>query len=251
MLYSFGSGADGKYPYGGVIRDAAGNLYGTTSAGGAAGVGCVFRLDASGNETVLHSFHGRRDGSGPHAGVIRDPAGNLFGTTHLGGASNFGAVFKLDPAGKETVLHSFADSADGLYPLSGVVLDAAGNLYGTTEKGNPLNAGVVYEVDATGHEKVLFQFNGLGDGGGPYGGVTLDAAGNLYGTASYGGASNAGVVYMIDAAGLQTVLYSFTGGADGGDPVSGLIRDAAGDLFGTALNWGSRGGGVVFKVAGR
>ena len=252
VLYSFTGGADGKNPYGGVIRDADGNFYGTTLLGGAGGYGCVYRVDASGNETVLYSFQGGRDGSIPEAGVIRDRLGNLFGTTAGGGGpSSSGVVFKLDVAGKETVLHRFSGGGDGMNPTSGVIGDAEGNLYGTTYRGGAAKAGAVYKVGAGGQESVVYSFNGRGDGGGPYGGVTRDAAGNFYGTTSYGGASNAGVVFILSPGGQETVLYSFTGGTDGGGPRAGVIRDAAGDLFGTTLSGGLRGGGVVFKVAGQ
>ncbi len=155
---------------------------------------------------------------------------------------------KLDSAGNETILHRFTGGADGAGPAAGVIRDAKGNLYGTTPGGGAAGAGTVYMVSSSGQETVLYRFTGKGDGGGPRGGLTRDAAGNLYGTASTGGASNAGVVFMLSPAGQETVLYSFTGGADGGDPVSGVIRDQAGSLFGTTLNGGARGGGVVFKV---
>ncbi len=252
VLYSFTGGADGGNPWGGVVRDAEGNLYGTTFAGGTAGLGCVFKLDASGNETVLHSFTGGSDGSEPMAGVIRDKAGNLFGTTFAGGdPSSSGIVFKLDAAGNETILHRFRERGDGTGPQTAVIPDGKGNLYGTTSYGGSAGKGVVYEVAAGGHETVLRSFTGNGDGGYPNGPVTLDAAGNLYGTTGYGGASNEGVVFVLNAARQLIVLYSFSGGADGGLPDAGVIRDAAGDLFGTALQGGAKGGGVVFKVAGQ
>ena len=250
MLYGFKGGGDGGLPVGGVIRDAEGNLYGTTEGYGAYHYGCVFKVDASGNETVLHSFTGA-DGADPSFGVTRGQAGNLYGTTRYGGEIDGGEVYKLDGAGNVTVLYTFTGKGDGMAPSSDVILDSAGNLYGTTSAGGSANAGVVYEVEAGGGERVLYNFTGKGDGAGPIGGVVRDAAGNFYGTASAGGASNAGVVYMLSAAGQETVLYNFTGGVDGGDPQAGVIRNAAGDLFGTTLNGGTRSGGVVFKVAGQ
>jgi uncharacterized repeat protein (TIGR03803 family) len=157
----------------------------------------VYELDASGAYKVLHNFTGA-DGGLPYAGVIRDAAGNLYGTTPFGGAS-FGVVYKLDPAGNETVLHSFT-GADGLAPEAGVIRDAAGNLYGTASQGGSGNQGVVYKVDAAGVYKVLYNFTGGADGGNPIAGVMRDATtGNLYGTTSSGGKWSTGVVFEIPA----------------------------------------------------
>jgi uncharacterized repeat protein (TIGR03803 family) len=136
VLHTF-SGADGAHPYAGLITDAAGNFYGTTDSGGDLncnapyGCGTVFKLGKNGDETVLHNFGGAGDGGNPTASVIGDAAGNLYGTTYLGGASGYGAVFKLDKNGNETLLHSFS-GADGDYPSAGLFRDTAGNLYGTT-----------------------------------------------------------------------------------------------------------------------
>jgi uncharacterized repeat protein (TIGR03803 family) len=132
VLHSFTGSADGKFPTAGVVRDAAGNLYTTTKGGGTSGNGSVFKLDTTGKETVLYSFTGSPDGSGP-GNLIRDTNGNLYGTTAYGGMSGNGTVFKVDTTGKETVLHSFAGTGgDGANPYAGLVRDAAGNLYGTT-----------------------------------------------------------------------------------------------------------------------
>ena len=122
-------------PYAGLVRDASGNLYGITYIGGSAGKGTVFKLDASGHETVLHSFTDRPDGASPYAGLLRDALGNLFGTTSYSGATGQGTVFKLDTAGTMTVLHSFAGELDGANPYAGLIMDASGNLYGTTSNG--------------------------------------------------------------------------------------------------------------------
>jgi uncharacterized repeat protein (TIGR03803 family) len=245
-LYSFTGGADGAEPRAGVIRDAKGNLYGTTSGGGAANQGVVYKLDAAGHETVLHSFTGGADGCGTRAGVIRDSEGNLYGTTEEGGvAGGLGVVFKLDAAGQETALYSFPGAAGGTSP-EGVIADSAGNLYGTAG-GGAANWGLVYKLGPAGHQTVLYNFTGGADGANPYGGLIRDQAGNLYGTTPAGG-SGAGVVYKLDAAGHQTVLYTFTGGADGGKPYAGVIRDAAGNLYGTATSGGTAGAGVVFKL---
>jgi uncharacterized repeat protein (TIGR03803 family) len=247
VLYNFTGGADGAEPRGGVIRDSAGNLYGTTYSGGAAGQGVVFKLDTAGHETVLYSFTPTADGGSPEAGVIRDSAGNLYGTTFYGGALSHGAVYKLDAAGQETVLYSFTGGADGGYPVAGVILDSAGNLYGTTGAGGTANFGVVYEVDTAGQETVLYSFTGGADGGGPSAGVIRDSDGNLYGTTNIGGTSNGGVVYKLDTAGQETVLFAFNG-ANGSHPGAGVIRDSEGNLYGTAQGGGAGGGGVVYKL---
>ncbi len=243
VLYSFTGGADGMYPSGNLARDANGNLYGTTMQG-AAGSGCVFKLDPSGQETVLYSFHGGVDGSGPYAGVLRDKAGNLYGTTLGGGSTGNGVLFKLDLAGNETVLHSFGAAGDGSGPSGGLILDANGNLYGTTENGGAYGKGTVYRFGASG-ETLLYSFTGAADGAYPYAGVTRDSAGNLYGTTAGG---TAGTVFRLDASGHLTVLYSFTGGADGGNPQSSLLLTPAGKLYGTATSGGLYAGGVVFEV---
>ena len=168
MLYTFTGGADGAYPNG-LIQDPAGNLYGTTSNGGADGAGVVFKLDRRGNETVLYSFTGGTDGGYPYAGVIEDWVGNLYGTTSSGGAAGAGVVFKLDRRGNETVLYSFTGGADGGYPYAGLIEDWAGNLYGTTCCGGTAGAGVTFKVDQTGNETVLHSFTYGSDGGYPYG----------------------------------------------------------------------------------
>ena len=244
-LYSFTGGADGGSPAAGVILDPAGNLYGTTAFGGASDQGVVFKLDTTGTETVLYSFTGGTDGGKPQAGLIRDSAGNIYGTTTFGGIasgySGYGVVFKLDTTGTETVLHSFTGGADGSGP-GGVIRDSAGNLYGTTGGGGIANClfggcGVVYKLDTTGTETVLYSFTGGSDGSGP-GDVILDSAGNLYGITDGGGASNLGVVFKLDTTGTETVLYSFTGGADGSGP-AGVILDSAGNLYGITQGGGS------------
>ena len=247
VLYTFTGGSDGGIPFARVILDAAGNLYGTTSYGGAANVGVAYRLDSGGNETVLYSFTGGPDGGHPSSALTLDKAGNLFGTTEYGGAANAGVVYKLDSNGHETVLYSFTGSADGAYPVS-VIREPDGNFYGTAYGGGASNAGVVFHLDPAGNETVLYSFTGGADGGLPFGGVIRDAAGNLYGTTTDGGTANVGVVFMLDPAGHETVLYTFTGGADGAYPESGVIRGSTGNLYGTTEYGGKRAGGVVFEI---
>ena len=266
VLYRFTGGADGGLPFTGVTGDSAGNLYGTTSGGGTLsacegyGCGLVYKLDAAGNYTVLYSFTGGADGSNPDAGVILDSAGNLYGTTGGGGTGGGGVVYKLDATGQETVLFSFPGSPAGGYsPQAGVVEDSAGNLYGTTSAGgmgscdDGLGCGVLYKLDSAGHYTLLHSFTSGADGGNPNGGVIRDSAGNLYGTTQGGGTVptggvGEGVVYKLDAAGNYTVLYTFTGGADGGGPFAGVFRDSAGNLYGTTRGGGTGLWGVVYKL---
>jgi uncharacterized repeat protein (TIGR03803 family) len=246
VVYTFTGGADGAYPAG-LARDDAGNLYGTASAGGVAGFGVVFMVDATGHQSVLHSFTGGNDGKNPLGGVIRDSAGNIFGTTYTGGAANAGIVFKIDPGGHETVLYNFTEGSDGGYPLAGVIQDSAGNLYGTTVSGGAGRSGAVFKLEPSGQETALYSFTGFADGGYPESKLIQDSAGNVYGTTSGGGGNNRGVVFKVDSSGNETVLYSFSGGADGGLPL-GLVRDPAGNIFGTTSAGGNGNVGVVFEL---
>jgi len=267
VLYSFTGGADGGEPLAGLVRDAAGNLYGTTLYGGSGGPygnGVVFELDNAGTETVLYTFTGGTDGGFPYAGLVRDAAGNLYGTTSGGGAYGEGTVFMLDKTGTETVLYSFCSQAnctDGACPMAGLLLDAAGNLYGTTESGGSSNCylgcGIVFMLDNTGTETVLYSFTGAeGDGEYPVAGLVRDAAGNLYGTTWRGGnlkhncgmGPGCGTAFMLDEAGKETVLHSFGSKADGAYPYAGLVRDAAGNLYGTTGYGGDSGLGTAFRL---
>lgn len=261
VLYSFTGGADGGYPSGGLIQDPNGNLYGTSQRG-AYGWGTVFKLSQAGEETVLYAFDGGSDGGAAYSGVVRDTAGNLYGATFAGGDlscpyhDGCGVVFKLSRGGKLTVLHSFTGGSDGLGP-SGLFRDAKGNLYGTTVAGGRpgcgTGCGVVFRLSQGGKLTVLYSFTGGGDGENPTGGVIQDAKGNLYGTTFSGGAYGFGTVFKLTKLGRKTLLHSFTGGADGGYPDAGVIRDRRGNLYGTAQNGGDlscdpAGCGVVFML---
>ncbi len=239
-----------------MTRDSSGNLCGTTFSGGDAGYGTVFKLDATGKETVLYSFTGGKDGAYPGLGVVRDAAGNLYGTTDYGGnlscahhvGSGCGTVFKLDQNGNKTLLHSFTGDADGAFG-SALTQDAAGNLYGTTQLGGDptCNCGTVFKMYPNGGEIVLYTFTGGADGSSPIGQLAHDAAGNLYGTTNSGGAFKSGTVFKLDKTGKETVLHTFTG-ADGAYPTTGVILDKAGNLYGTTNNGGAFGFGTVFKL---
>jgi uncharacterized repeat protein (TIGR03803 family) len=263
-LYSF-SGANGAEPQAGVVRDAAGNLYGTTYfGGGSCDCGTVFKLTAAGKLEVLHRFTYWPDGSLPTAPLIRDAAGNLYGTAALGGdfnvcAGNCGTVFKVDAAGRFTVLYSFTGAPDGEIPsYGGLIRDANGNLYGMTELGGDtsctdgLGCGTVFKLDASNHETVLYRFTATGaEGNTPVGGLVRDAAGNLFGSTSAGGDPTClcGTVFKLDTAGSLTVIHSFTGAPDGNNPATSLLQLGS-NLYGTTEGGGSGSGlwGTVFEL---
>jgi uncharacterized repeat protein (TIGR03803 family) len=253
VLYNFKGAKGGANPYAPLIRDSAGNLYGTAEAGGSSGAGTVFKVDKSGKETVLYSFTGGADGANPFAGLLRDAAGNLYGATAYGGASGVGTVFKLSKTGKETVLHSFAGgTSDGCYPFGGLLQDTAGNLYGTTEVCGASGVGTIFKISKTGKETILHSFaGGSSDGEFPsFTSLLMDANDDLYGVAEQGGTSNLGVVYKLSKAGKLTVLHSFAGGTTDGCDVFGTpAMDAAGNLYGTANACGSSEVGIVWKVS--
>lgn len=275
-LHTFNGTSDGWVPTS-LIRDAKGNLYGANMWGGYMGEGCnvfftgcgtIFELAAQGKFKILHTFE-YGDGAVPFGNLIQDASGTLYGTTIDGGTagdcdSGCGVVFKLTTKGEFTRLYSFTNGSDGAYPLAGVVMDAAGNLYGASQNG-ALGGGVVFELTRSGDFHVLHSFDQT-DGFAPNG-LILGADGNLYGTTnsggdlscSAGGGGGCGVVYKLDKAGTETVLYRFKGTSDGLFPVSPLLMDKAGTLFGTAEAGGDKKGhcnlsdepsgcGTVFKI---
>jgi uncharacterized repeat protein (TIGR03803 family) len=257
VLYSFCRGdacADGSGPEGGLIMDGNGNLYGTAAFGGPAGDGVIFELAPSGVETPLYAFAGGSDGNQPEGGVIRDGAGMLYGTTIFGGGNGCGGygcgtVFRLAPDGTETILHAFAAGSDGAWPYSRLVADRDGNLYGTASYGGAQDYGVVFEVAANETENVLYSFSGGGDGGTPLAGLYRDEAGNLYGTTVTGGVHNDGTVFRLAPDGTETVLHSFKKGRDGGFPNSPLIADGKGNLYGTTTRGGGNNAGIIFRIS--
>ncbi|HEY3637416.1 MAG TPA: choice-of-anchor tandem repeat GloVer-containing protein, partial [Rhizomicrobium sp.] len=267
VLYSFSGGSDGLAPTSGLITDASGNFYSTTDAGGATGHGAVFKLTPAGKETVLYSFGGGTDGQNPQAGLAEDGQGNLYGTTYEGGADNLGAVFKVTPDGKETILHSFAGGAtDGSSPLSGVILDAKGNIFGTAEAGGSYASGIVFEITSSGTYSVLYQFAGSPDGAYPLSTLLMDKSGNLFGTTLGGGAQSnycgvgCGAVFELSPSGknswTESVIYAFQGnGNDTTNPWANVIADKSGNLYGTATQGGnyndcfSGGCGAVFELS--
>jgi uncharacterized repeat protein (TIGR03803 family) len=263
LLHTFAGGTnDGSKPFGGVVRDKSGNLYGTTFSGGASEMGTVYEIEPNGTMTFLHSFAGGTDGALPVAGLFRDRRGNLYGTTSGGGTGGTGTVFRLAPDGSETVLYSFLNGYDGGLPASPVIVDKAGDVYGESLDGGTTYNGVVYEVTPSGTEIALYSFTGGTDGGTPDSVLTPDKYGNLYGTTQEGGeeggcgGSGCGVVFKLRPNGKETVLHTFTGGADGDVPLAGLIkvRDrATGEsyLYGTSSGLGTKGAhGTIFQISG-
>jgi len=239
---------------GGVILDSAGNIYGATDEGGGASGGVVFELVMPGDSlNILHTFNGSPDGAGPNAPLVFDRAGNLYGTTYIGGAYNAGTVFMMSPAlgGQwlERVLYSFTGGPDGGYPQAAVLLDNSGHLYGTTTAGGTYGQGVVYRlnISAVPLATTLHSFGAPGDGIGQTGSLVADAAGNLYGTTYSGGASQLGTAYELSPTNIgsgwaETVLWSFPGTEyDGENPVGGLVFNAYGYLVGAAEHGGTYG----------
>jgi uncharacterized repeat protein (TIGR03803 family) len=269
VLHSFGSGTDGKAPYGSLVLDSAGNLYGTTSGGGPYAAGMVFELLPQSNgtwtETVLHNFRGGSDGSNAEGGLVFDTLGNLYGTTNLGGGHSAGTVFQMSPrqggGWTETVIHNFGSGTDGAYPaFSGLVIDAMGNLYGTTQQGGMHTFGTAFVVKPRSGggwtETVLHAFNSDGfDGVSPEVGVILDSHGNVFGTTLKGGTHNRGTFYELapqqNGTYKETIQHSFQSmlqsGLDGTTPMSTLALDSAGNVYGTTSSGGANGFGTVFE----
>lgn len=298
-LYSFRGSSDGYQPYESLLRDPAGNLYGTATYGGSGGqcgnaggaCGTAYKLSPSGNLAVAHTFSDTPDGATPPPGhLVTDGYGNQYGTTAYGGSNGYGTVFEINSAGREKILYSFgALSNDGNTPLAGLIVNVPGRaLYGTTEFGgncpygsiSGFGCGTVYKLTTSG-ETQLYVFTGAQDGANPSQNLVQDSAGNLYGTAEEGGEVNCsigaprpasaalrpsrplmeqgppgcGVVFKVNPTTQQeTVLYSFTGGTDGSFPVSGVILDPAGNLYGATSESGNAncnppyGCGTIFKI---
>ena len=276
ILYGFGGGTDGYGPYYvDPVFDQAGNLYGTAAGGGSADNGVVFKLTPSGGgwiESVIHNFTGS-DGQSPTSGVVFDSAGNLYGATSSGGLTYHGSIYQLTPSGSGwnlTTLYSFQGGNDGEGPEGGLLLDRSGNLYGTTTSDGSGAGGTVFELSPSGGSwvfNVLYSFNG-GTGGGPHDALTMDAAGNLYGTTFSDGALGYGSVFKLIPTGggwTYTDLHSFKGfgsarPSGGAYPIGNVILDTSGNIYGTAAYGGflhvencvhdtfDRGCGVVWEI---
>lgn len=268
QLYSFRAGTDGQFPRSTVIFDSGGNLYGTTTIGGTDNTGTAFELMPQANgawkEKILHNFlYPGTDGFDPEAGLVLDAAGNLYGTTAIGGLYDRGTVFELTPGANgdwtEKILYNFTTNADANFPNAVLTFDAAGNLYGTTAQGGLYGWGTVFELSpgegGEWAEKILFNFaNDNLSGTNPYDSVIFDSAGNLYGTAQGGGLYDYGVVFKLipSASGdwAESVLYNFGSYAeDAAYPGSGgVIFGPGGGLYGTTINGGTTGYGTIYEI---
>jgi uncharacterized repeat protein (TIGR03803 family) len=282
MIYEFtGLNADGVNPNGpaALLSDGAGNLYGTTYTGGAWQYGTVFKIDGTGNNTVLYSFPNKKGHGGrPNGGLVMDSSGNIYGTTLVGGAYKWGTVFKLrlTRRGYEaTVLHAFAAGAnDGGRPLTGLIQDSDRNLYGATFAGGALNEGVIFKLSTKGQFTVIYNIGTNPDEGTQVTGLAVDAQGNLYVASETGGPSQyfyncidtnsvpsfgCGTIAKVDPSGNETLLHVFTGvDGDGGSPLGAVVLDAAGNIYGATLLGGmgscqpaysaTPGCGTVFEI---
>ena len=271
ILYSFKGGNDGKIPYAALTAGFNASLLGTTDEGGGTdcfsgkGCGVIFELAQDGTEQVLYTFGGGCDGQTPEANLIADQAGDLFGTTLLGGACSglgFGTVFELAASGGEQVIHAFGglSAGDGSGPEGPVIFDTAGDLYGTTVAGGNAGCGggcgTIFKITPDGTESIVYAFMGGTDGFAPSAGLLSDSAGDLFGTAKDGGNANCnsgdgcGTVFKIASDGTFSVLYTFQGGSDGEAPKSTLVEDSSGDLYGTTIGGGGNCNcGTVFRLA--
>jgi uncharacterized repeat protein (TIGR03803 family) len=276
VLYSFGVLNDGTNPYGPVVFDQAGNIYGSANLGTSGASICQFRPSQCGTvykltpssdgwkESTIYSFNAWNYGWSPYGAVILDHAGNLYGTTYEGGAPGVGTVYELMPSASgwtQKVIYSFPwDLSNGAIPIAGLLLDQHGNLFGATVEGGPSWGGTVFELTPSGGDWVftlVYSFTGVyEDGLGPADSLTMDGAGNLYGTTygdgiypcNYSGCGNVFKLTRSENGWTYTSLYDFTGGADGANPYSNVIFDAHGNLYGTTSYGGAYGGGVVWEI---
>jgi len=266
VLYSFTGGADGGEPYKGVTLDAQGNIYGTAVTGGSGGCeggcGVAYKLTNSGGtwtQTVIHSFTGGNDGSGPGSGLTIDQHGNLYGMAPTGGADGLGVIFQLHPdqTGHWTlkVIHTFTGGTDGATGSAGRLVLRGGHLYGAATAGGAYGKGTAFELTPTPTGewdfKTIYSFKGQPDAGFPYGGLIFDPAGNAYGTTYYDGANNLGSVYELSPSSVgewkEEVLYSFRSGTDGNSSIGNLVFGRPGNLYGTTSE-GGLGSGTIFGL---
>jgi uncharacterized repeat protein (TIGR03803 family) len=259
IIYSFTGNDDGSNPYGGLIKDKAGNVYGVTKYGGAsgpqsAGYGTIYEIAAGGGQSVLYSFTGGDDGGNPSDVLVRDKAGNLYGVATNEGQFHSGVVFELSHKGVYSVLHAFAGGTDGSDPIGGLALDSAGStLYGTTNRGGAGGIGTIFKIvlGATPVFTTVHSFGGGGDANLPTTALVFDKAGNLYGTTGLGGALDSGSVYKLAPDGTESVVYSFSpvGGIQDGPAAAVLVKGSlAPVLYGTTDSGGVNNKGSVFRL---
>ncbi len=252
-LWEFTGGNDGANPMAGLVQGIDSNFYGTTPYGGATGNGTVFRTTPSGSLSNLWSFTGGNDGANPMAGLLQGGDGNFYGTTYGSGSgpSAYGTVFRISPSGSLTSLWSFTGGNDGSYPWAALVQGSDSNFYGTASYGGAYGAGTAFRISPGGSLTNLWSFTGGNDGATPQAGLVLGIDSNFYGTTSSGGASGSGTVFRISPSGNLTNLWSFTGCADGANPMAGLVQGSDSNFYGTT--YGSGNGpstyGTVFKFS--
>lgn len=259
VLHAFKGSKDGSTPQGLLIEDAAGNLYGTTSAGGAHSAGTVFKISGGTTETILYNFTGQADGASPLAGLAFDASGNLYGTTFAGGSNGNGTVFELTSPGtvggnwSESVLYSFGAGSDGSAPVGGVSFDASGNLYGTTSAGGAYGFGRVFQLmpGTPWTENELYDFQNADDGAVPYAGLIADQSGNFYGAATEGGNNGGGTIFELTPSNSGwnfNVLYSVPGWGISGSFRNVVLDPVSGNLYGTTHCDGTYNSGTVYEL---
>lgn len=267
VLYSFTGGADGGEPYKGVTLDRDGNLYGTAVTGGSGncegGCGVIYKLTntkGSWTQKVVHAFTGGDDGSGPGSRVTVDRVGNIYGMTPTGGAYGLGTIYQIRPlstgAATFKVIHTFTGGTDGSNGSAGRMILRDGRLYGAATTGGSNGSGVVFELTPMAFGKwdfkTIYTFQGQPDASFPYGALLFDPSGNIYGTTYYGGANGIGAVYKLSPQPVgewtEDVIYSFQQGTDGNSPISNLVFDKTGNLYGTTSE-GGLGSGTIFKLS--
>ena len=218
-----------------------------TYYGGLNGAGTVFKVDASGTLTTLHSFDYANEGGHPYAGLVQSSDGSFYGTTYQGGPNGVGTVFKVDATGTLTMLHSFDYASEGGYPYAGLVQSTDGSFYGTTYQGGPSGYGTIFRVNAAGTFTTLHSFDYSHEGAYPLAALVQGSDGSFYGTAYQGGPNGWGTVFKVDAAGTLTVLHAF-GYRDGGSPWAGLVQSTDGSFYGTTYQGGPYNYGTIFSV---
>ena len=231
-----------------LVLAADGDFYGTTYAGGSAGLGTIFKVTAGGALTILHSFAGGTDGASPYAALLQAADGNFYGTTLRGGHSDFGTIFRMTPAGSVTILHQFAGGQDGAHPYSPLIQTPGGTFYGTTPYGGFFGRGTIFTMTPTGVVSIVNHIKGPVYESRPFAGLTRTTAGTFYGVTAFGGGfGHRGTLFMLTPAGTPALLHVFSGASDGEFPYAELTQGADGNLYGTTSAGGAFGKGVAFR----